>query len=95
MSKCKETISAIDLSEAFGLARLWTDNEFNPLITSVLEPNSFKKMQPMAAAEVALKSPLIPLSSKGELLNCGFNPSLEKRGRGDFDPTLRKLFNEF
>ena len=57
--------------------------------------SSFKKMQPMAAAEVALKSPLIPLFSKGELLNCGFNPSLEKRGRGDFDPTLRKLFNEF
>jgi len=52
----------------------------------------------MEAAEVALKSPLIPLFSKGELLNCGFNPSLEKlekRGRGDFDPTLRKLFNEF
>src|SRR5262245_27341762 len=57
--------------------------------------SSFKKMQPMAAAEVVLKSPLIPLFSKGELLNCGFNPSLEKRGRGDFDPTLRKLFNEF
>jgi hypothetical protein len=46
----------------------------------------------MAAAEVVLKSPLIPLFSKGELLNCGFNPSLEKRGRGDFDPTLLKSF---
>ena len=35
MSKCKETISAIDLSEAFGLARLWTGNEFNPLSSLV------------------------------------------------------------
>ena len=36
MSKCKEkTISAIDLSEAVGLARLWTDNEFNPLSSLV------------------------------------------------------------
>src|SRR5262245_52146812 len=65
--------------------------------------SSFKKMQPMAAAGVALKSPLIPLSSKGELPNSAFNPSLAKhalsavegRRRGDFDPTLRKLFNEF
>src|SRR5215831_681694 len=52
--------------------------------------SSFKKMQPMAAAEVALKSPLIPLFSKGELLNCVFTPFLKKGGRGDFDPTLRK-----
>src|SRR5262249_38915059 len=44
--------------------------------------SSFKKMQPMAAAEIALKSPLIPLFSKGELLNCGFNP-LWKRGEGE------------
>src|SRR5215471_19009681 len=48
--------------------------------------SSFKKMQPMAAAEVALKSPLIPLFSKGELLNCGFNPSFSnfgKEGKGE------------
>jgi len=30
-----KTISAIDLSEAVGLARLWTDNEFNPLSSLV------------------------------------------------------------
>src|SRR5215831_2239166 len=35
------------------------------------------------------------LCQRGSFL-CGIsNPSLENRGRGDFDPTLRKLFNEF
>jgi hypothetical protein len=38
----------------------------------------------MALVEAALKSPSIPLYSKGEVSLQDSNPSLEKRGRGDF-----------
>jgi hypothetical protein len=43
----------------------------------------------MAAAEVAFKSPFIPLFQRGSFLRYCFNPSLEKRGRGDFDRKLQ------
>jgi len=47
-----------------------------------------EKLQRMAAAQVELKSPYVPslytLFSKGEFYPWDFNPSLEKRGRGDF-----------
>jgi hypothetical protein len=39
----------------------------------------------MATAEVVFKSPFIPLFQRGSFLRYCFNPSLEKRGRGDFD----------
>jgi hypothetical protein len=37
----------------------------------------------MAAAEVALNPPLIPLFKRGNFYPDFLNPSLEKRGRGD------------
>ena len=39
-----KTISAIDLSEAVGLARLWTDNEFNPLSSLVRHSINYLKL---------------------------------------------------
>src|SRR5215471_15748748 len=44
--------------------------------------SSFKKMQPMAAAEVALKSPLIPLFQRGNYSIAVLTP-LWKRGEGE------------
>jgi hypothetical protein len=41
-------------------------------------------MDHMAAAEVAPKSPWIPLLKRRNFLSSYFNPSFEKRGRGDF-----------
>jgi hypothetical protein len=38
----------------------------------------------MVAAEIALKSPLIPLCQRGKFSVTVLNPSLAKRGRGDF-----------
>jgi hypothetical protein len=38
----------------------------------------------MVAAEIALKSPLIPLCQRGNFSVTVLNPSLAKRGRGDF-----------
>jgi hypothetical protein len=39
----------------------------------------------MAAAEVELKSPFVPLCAKGGIFLSGISdPSLKKRGRGDF-----------
>jgi hypothetical protein len=43
------------------------------------------------AAEIALKSPLIPLFQRGNFVRYCFNPSLEKRGRGDFDPNATEI----
>jgi hypothetical protein len=54
----------------------------------------------MAAAEVVLKSPFIPLFQRGNFLRYCFNPPLEKhalssevegRGRGDFDPNATEI----
>ena len=39
-----KTISAIDLSEAVGLARRWTDNEFNPLSSLVSHSINYLKL---------------------------------------------------
>ena len=39
-----KTISAIDLSEAVGLACLWTDNEFNPLSSLVSYSINYLKL---------------------------------------------------
>ena len=50
---------------------------------------------PHMLAEVAPKSPLIPLFQRGNFLRCYLNPSLEKRGRGDLTRTLPQLFDEF
>src|SRR5215813_10064935 len=44
--------------------------------------SSFKKMQPMAAAEVALKSPLIPFFQRGNYSIAVLTP-LWKRGEGE------------
>jgi hypothetical protein len=38
----------------------------------------------MVAVELELKSPSVPLFQRGNFLGTGFNPSLKKRGRGDF-----------
>jgi hypothetical protein len=38
----------------------------------------------MVAVELELKSPSVPLFQRGHFLGTGFNPSLKKRGRGDF-----------
>jgi hypothetical protein len=38
----------------------------------------------MAQLKFELKSPFTPLCSKGDFSVQDFNPSLEKRGRGDF-----------
>jgi hypothetical protein len=38
----------------------------------------------MAAVDLELKSPSVPLFQRGNFLGTGFNPSLKKRGRGDF-----------
>jgi hypothetical protein len=38
----------------------------------------------MAAVELKLKSTSVPLFQRGNFLGTGFNPSLKKRGRGDF-----------
>jgi hypothetical protein len=47
-------------------------------------------------AEAADKSPLIPPFAKGGKFSVyRFNPSLEKRGRGDFGPSDAELLNEF
>jgi hypothetical protein len=41
----------------------------------------------MAVSEVEIKSPSIPFF-KGGIVSVGSNPSLEKRGRGDFQARL-------
>jgi hypothetical protein len=38
----------------------------------------------MAAVELELKSPSVPLFQRGNFPGTGLNPSLKKRGRGDF-----------
>jgi hypothetical protein len=38
----------------------------------------------MGAAKINLKSPFVPLFQRGNLLRGILNPSLKKRGRGDF-----------
>jgi hypothetical protein len=38
----------------------------------------------MVATAVTPKSPFLPLLQRGNFLQCSSNPSLEKRGRGDF-----------
>jgi hypothetical protein len=43
----------------------------------------------MVAAELELKSPLFPLFQRGEFSPWDSNPSLEKRGRGDFQGESR------
>ena len=43
-----------------------------------------EKVQTVTAAQVELKSPFVPPFSKGEFSPWDVNPSLEKRGRGDF-----------
>jgi hypothetical protein len=47
--------------------------------------NFIPKLQMKQAAELRVKSPLLPLFSKGEFSRKNLNPSLEKRGRGDFE----------
>jgi hypothetical protein len=44
-----------------------------------------KKSKTIAAAEIELKSPCFPLSKGGFFFRRLLTPSLEKRGRGDFD----------
>jgi hypothetical protein len=51
---------------------------------SVVAQKFVEKVQMMAVAKVELKSPFFPFFSKGEFSECDHNPSLEKRGRGDF-----------
>jgi hypothetical protein len=43
-----------------------------------------EKLQTMAAVELEPKSPSLPLFQRGNFSHTGFNPSLKKRGRGDF-----------
>ena len=47
-----KTISAIDLSEAVGLARLWTDNEFNTLTNLVSYSINYLKLVVIAVVHV-------------------------------------------
>jgi hypothetical protein len=49
----------------------------------------------MKATELALKSPSVPpFFQRGNFLRYSFNPSLEKRERGDFLGVRRELFGE-
>src|SRR5215471_2359746 len=68
-------------SDRFSWVAVVLPTDSRPMLVS-WNQSSFKKMQPMAAAEVALKSPLIPLFQRGNYSIAVLTP-LWKRGEGE------------
>src|SRR5215472_13742737 len=68
-------------SDRFSWVAVVLPTDSRPMLVS-WNQSSFKKMQPMAAAEVVLKSPLIPLFQRGNYSIAVLTP-LWKRGEGE------------